>query len=132
MRLLKQDKRRRGETIGKLLRCLDEMKDNGKLDETKLTDGRMLLAATVTTRGWSMEDRIYAAVEAMESERGKLMQLLLFTGSEAQSAGISEADFTVFRPAGATRCNDGGEIWHGGGDRASVPNFTLIGATIRV
>ena len=31
----------------------------------------------------------------------------------------SEADFEVFRPAGpigATRCTDGGEIWHGGGD----------------
>ena len=27
----------------------------------------------------------------------------------------SEADFDVFRPAGATRCTDGGEIWHGGG-----------------
>ena len=26
----------------------------------------------------------------------------------------SEADFEVFRPAGATRCTDGGEIWHGG------------------
>ena len=26
----------------------------------------------------------------------------------------SEADFEVFRPAGATRCPDGGEIWHGG------------------
>ena len=24
----------------------------------------------------------------------------------------SEADFEVFRPAGATRCTDGGEIWH--------------------
>jgi len=24
----------------------------------------------------------------------------------------SEADFEVFRPAGATRCIDGGEIWH--------------------
>ena len=71
MRLLKQDKRRRGETIGKLLRCLDDMKDQGKLDETKLTDGRLLLAATINTRGLSTEDRIYAAVEAMESERGK-------------------------------------------------------------
>jgi len=71
MRLLKQDKRRRGETIGKLLRCLDDMKDQGKLDETKVTDGRLLLAATVNTRGWSTEDRIYAAVEAMETERGK-------------------------------------------------------------
>jgi len=26
----------------------------------------------------------------------------------------SEADFEVFRPVGATRCTDGGEIWHGG------------------
>jgi len=47
------------------------MKDQGKLDETKATDGRLLLAATINTRGWSMEDRIYAAVEAMESERGE-------------------------------------------------------------
>ena len=28
----------------------------------------------------------------------------------------SESDFEVFRPAGATRCTDGGEIWHGWGD----------------
>ena len=33
----------------------------------------------------------------------------------------SEADFEDFRPAGATRCTDGGEIWHGGGDRRSPP-----------
>ena len=36
----------------------------------------------------------------------------------AQSAGYliySEADFEDFRPTGATRCTDGGEIWHGGG-----------------
>ena len=33
----------------------------------------------------------------------------------------SEANFEVFRPAGATRCTDGGEIWHGGGDRRSPP-----------
>ena len=31
----------------------------------------------------------------------------------------SEADFEVFRPAGATRCTDGIEIWHGGGDRSA-------------
>ena len=40
--------------------------------------------------------------------------------SAADSAGYliySEADFEVFRPAGATRCTDAGEIWHGGGDR---------------
>ena len=52
----------------------------------------------------------------------------------------SEADFEVFRSAGATRCTDGGEIWHGGGDLrrrgpnvpSSMPNFTPIGATVRV
>ena len=45
----------------------------------------------------------------------------------------SEADFEVFRHAGVTRCTDGGEIWHGGGDLpSSMPNFTPIGATIRV
>ena len=32
----------------------------------------------------------------------------------------SEANFEVFRPTGATRCTDGGEIWHGG-DRRSPP-----------
>jgi len=46
----------------------------------------------------------------------------VFTGSIARSASrrylvYSEADFEVFRPAGATRCTDGGEIWHGGGIR---------------
>ena len=46
----------------------------------------------------------------------------------------SEANFEVFRPAGATRCTDGGEIWHGGGPKvpSSMPNFTPIGATTRV
>jgi len=55
----------------------------------------------------------------------------------AQAAGIliySEADFEVSRPAAATRCTDGGEIWHGGGDLRSLlrANFTPIGATTRV
>jgi len=55
-----------------------------------------------------------------------------FTGSIARSARrryliYSEADFEVFRPAGATHCTDGGEILH-----SSVPNFTPIGATVRV
>jgi len=39
----------------------------------------------------------------------------------------SEADFEVFRPAGATRCTDGAKF---GMD--SMPNFTPIGATTRV
>jgi len=37
----------------------------------------------------------------------------------AQSAGYlsySEADFEIFRPAGATRGTDEGEIWHEGED----------------
>lgn len=69
MRLLKQDKRRRGETIGKLLRCLDDMKDHGRLDDSRVTEGRLVLAATMNSRGMSMEDRIYVAVEATEAER---------------------------------------------------------------
>ena len=35
---------------------------------------------------------------------------------------LKEADFEVFRPAGATRCTDGGEIWHGGGCQISPPH----------
>jgi len=45
----------------------------------------------------------------------------------------SEADFEVFRPAGATRCTGGGEIWRGGGSvPSSMPNFTPTSATTRV
>ena len=74
--------------------------------------------------------------------------VLLITGSIARRATCryliySEADFEVFRPAGATHCTDwapkfhpqfGGEIWHRGGDQKlpSMPNFTPIGATVRV
>ena len=48
--------------------------------------------------------------------------VFLKTSSIARSAkrrylSYSEADFEVFRPAGVTRCTDGGEIWHGGGDQ---------------
>jgi len=32
----------------------------------------------------------------------------------------SRANFRVFRPAGAKRCTDKGEIWHGGADRRSA------------
>jgi len=43
----------------------------------------------------------------------------------------SEADFEVFRPAGATHCTDGVKF---GMDEvpSSMPNFTPIGATTRV
>jgi len=43
-----------------------------------------------------------------------------------------EANFEVFHPTGVTRCTDVGEIWHRGGDQSSMPNFTPIGAMIRV
>ena len=33
----------------------------------------------------------------------------------------SEADFEVFRPAGTTRCTDGGEIWHARRREPKVP-----------
>ena len=33
----------------------------------------------------------------------------------------SRADFGVFRPAGANRCTDQGQIWQGGADRRSAP-----------
>jgi len=55
-----------------------------------------------------------------------------FTGSIACSAtsqysSYSEANFEVFRPAGATRCTDAGEIWH----RCKI-SPSPIGATVRV
>ena len=53
------------------------------------------------------------------------------TGSIARSAThqyltYSEADFEFFRPAGATRCTDGGEIWRGGGDQRSGTKSTCF------
>jgi len=56
-------------------------------------------------------------------KRRVFLSLCLFvTVSIARSVSLrpcryliySEADFAVFRPTGATRCTDGGEIWHGG------------------
>jgi len=54
---------------------------------------------------------------------------------EARSANLPALFFThmpifwVFRPAGATRYTDQGEIWQGGADRrSSLSNFTLIGS----
>ena len=61
----------------------------------------------------------------------KSLQAALRAAQICRYLVYSEADFEVFRPAGATRCTDGGEIWHGGGD-LYMPNFTPIGATTRV
>jgi len=57
---------------------------------------------------------------------GLCLTVSFFTGSIARSASrryliYSEADFEVFRPAGATRYTNGGEIWHGGWDQRSPP-----------
>jgi len=57
---------------------------------------------------------------------------MFITGSIARSATrryliYSEADFEVFRLAGATRCTDGVKF-----GTSSMPNFTPIVATIRV
>ena len=57
--------------------------------------------------------------------------IVLVTSSIAGSAkrylSYSEADFQIFRPAGATRCTDGGEIWHGPLVHSSVPVGAMIG-----
>jgi len=55
----------------------------------------------------------------------RVIIILLITGSNTRSATrryliYSEADFEVFRPAGATRCTDWDEIWRGGGDRGPL------------
>ena len=67
------------------------------------------------------------------------MHQTIFTGSIARSATrryliYSKADFEVFRPAGATRCTDWGEIYVEEGTEFGVkegtevtPNFTAIG-----
>jgi len=62
MRLLKQDKRKRGETIGKLLRCIDDMRETvGTTDDTHdytVSDDRGLDPGTVGIgRGMRLEAR---------------------------------------------------------------------------
>ena len=57
--------------------------------------------------------------------------LRFITGSFARIAtrwyvSYSEADFEVFRPAGATHCTDGDEIWHKGGQITS-PSVRWLG-----
>jgi len=66
-------------------------------------------------------------------------KILLFTDSIARSAkrlylSYPEADFEVFRHAEATRCTDGVKFGKEEGISvpSSLPNFTAIGATIRV
>jgi len=61
---------------------------------------------------------------------------MTFTGSIARSAmrwylSYSQADFEVFRPAGATPCTDGVKFGVEEGTEAPC-QITPIGATIRV
>ena len=71
-----------------------------------------------------------------ECARFLILYRNFITGSIARSARrryliYSDADFEVFRPTGATRCTDGGEIWHGGGNLLRA-KFHPVGATVRV
>ena len=60
-------------------------------------------------------------------------KIKVITGSNALSK-LLKGRFWGFSSTGATHCTDGGEIWHGGGDRSPLlnPKFHPIGATIRV
>lgn len=70
MKLLKQDKRRRGETIGKLLKVIDDLKETGRLDESKVKDGRSVLNMTLQTRDMTPDERVLRVVDAVELDRG--------------------------------------------------------------
>jgi len=79
-----------------------------------LNRGRHLYSAGRPSR-WAL-----AHISTFENHIS-VTRLYVITGSIARSAtrrylSYSEADFEVFRPAGATRCTDRGEIWRGGGD----------------
>ena len=77
----------------------------------------MQIHVALRQRGWSGRTR----------EKTRVVVYLFLINRQhcaQQSAGYliySEADSEDFRPAGATRCTDGGEIWHGGEDRRSPP-----------
>ena len=79
MRMLKQDKRRRGETIGKLLRCIDDMKEPNRAVAAG-TDGAAVDSSTFSTAGrgsntgWSTDDQVRAAIEALDIERGQFVE----------------------------------------------------------
>ena len=74
MKLLKQDKRRRGETIGKLLKVIDDLKESGRLDETRVKDGRAVLSMTLQTRDLQHDERVCRVVDAVEYDRGEWVQ----------------------------------------------------------
>jgi len=72
---------------------------------------------------------LWKSRDARRRERMKCDVFIYFlylpAGSAAGSCSCrycfySRADFWVFRPVGATRCTDQGEIWHWGADRRSA------------
>ena len=69
---------------------------------------------------------IHKSQQKLEFHKIFAVNHAIITGSIARSANLPvfsllRGRFSDFRPAGATRCTDGGEIWHGRGDRRSPP-----------
>ena len=60
---------------GKLLKCIDDLKDSGRLDEGRVKEGRAVLAATLSSHGLHTEERICRVVEAVEYDRGQSVQI---------------------------------------------------------
>ena len=69
-----------------------------------------------TSINWIVQSRC-----AWRNQHHFLLPAALREAQTCRYLVYSEANFEVFRPAGATRCTDGGEIWHGGGHRRSPP-----------
>ena len=53
--------------------CASYPQDTGRMDESKVTDGKAVLMATLGSRGLPTEDRIRAAVDAAEAERSECL-----------------------------------------------------------
>jgi len=54
-------------------------------------------------------------IESFQKHALKIITGIIARSATCRYLSYSEADFEVFRPAGATRRTDGGEIWHAGG-----------------
>ena len=77
------------------------------------------------TTSITMQNLVEIARRTSEGE-DEMWCFSLFTGSICRRQlcryfVYSRADFEVFRPAGATRCTDQGQIWQGGADHSSAP-----------
>jgi len=84
---------------------------------------------------YAISERFRKCIQYLKElyKRPGLLPAALRAAQACRYLVYSEADFEVFRPAGATRCTDGGEMWRSGPKVTfSMPNFTPIGATTRV